>query len=97
MSDNNTSPVKNWVLPVGLALFSLAVSAYTSYSNNDKAIAVQVSTLENQQKYNDETLKRIEMKIDRLDAKTDAGLESLRTQLNQQRRDGWYYVPPAKK
>lgn len=87
--------LKNW-LTIVLALFSLVVSGYVGYSNNDKATAVKVASLETQQVNDQATLKRLEDKIDKLDTKTDTQFDSLRSLILQynQRREGWTYTPP---
>lgn len=55
-----------WLVPVLLALFSLAVSAYGAYARNDKEMAQRVTTVEVQQKNDGEAIDRIEKKVDRI-------------------------------
>lgn len=54
---------KEWFV-VALAIFSLAVSSFVGYSNNDKAISERVSVVETQQRNDGARLERIERKLD---------------------------------
>lgn len=57
---------RDWILPIVIALLSLAVSAYAGYSHNDKELAQRISVVETQQKNDGKGLERIENKVDRL-------------------------------
>jgi hypothetical protein len=60
---------QDWIGPVVaivVALVSLALSGYASYSHNDKDLTGRIIAVETQQKNDDSRLERIEQKVDRL-------------------------------
>ena len=59
------------ILPVVLALFSLAVSGWASYTNNDKELASRITAVETQQKNDSKGLDRIESKVEKIESKID--------------------------
>ena len=72
MPDNDTRyldrvPTKrDWIIPVGIAVMSMALSAYAAYSGNDKVLTSRVTAVETQQINDTRRLERIEDKVDRL-------------------------------
>jgi hypothetical protein len=68
---------RDWLLPLVLAGLSFAVTAYASYSSNDKATATRITVVETQQKNDDRRLERIETKIDKMDDKVDQILKEV--------------------
>lgn len=65
------TPNYQWLLPLILALVSLAVSAFASYSTTDKETAQRLTKLETKDQSAEDRLKRIELKVDRLEDKVD--------------------------
>lgn len=56
----------DWVLPIALALLSLAVSGWANYNRTDKELTNRVTAVEVQQKNDGQRLERIENKLDRV-------------------------------
>lgn len=54
------------IVAVVIALLSLIVSGYASYSHNDKEISNRVTAVEVQQRNDTDGIKRVEGKVDRL-------------------------------
>lgn len=54
------------LLPITLALLSLAVAAYTGYNSNDKDLTSRVVALEVEQSHSQKAVERIEQKVDRI-------------------------------
>lgn len=63
--------MRDKIVPILLALLSLVVSGYVGYSNNDKAVAVEIATLKTQRSGDKEQLDRIERTVNRLENKVD--------------------------
>lgn len=54
------------LVPVGIALLSLVISAWTGYTSSDKELNRRITTVETQQKNDGSRLERIENKVDRI-------------------------------
>lgn len=57
------------LLPVGLALFSLTISAYTGYTKNDRELVQRVTATEAHQKDDRQTLEEIKADVKEMKAK----------------------------
>lgn len=55
-----------WLLPLIIALTSLAITAFASYSSNDKALSQRITAVETKQGETQPRLIRIEDKVDDL-------------------------------
>jgi len=59
-----------WIVPMlltmAMALGGVAISAYGAYNNNDKATAIEVTTLKTQRVSDKEQLDRLEGKVDKV-------------------------------
>jgi hypothetical protein len=62
---NEVPTKRDWLIPVVLALLSLAASAFANYNDNDKNLTSRIAVVENQQKNDTQRLERIETKLDR--------------------------------
>lgn len=54
------------LIPVGIALASLAISAFTSYAGNDKTLTSRIVVVETRQEDDRETLREIKSTVDRI-------------------------------
>lgn len=54
------------LIPVAVALASLAISAFTSYAGNDKTLTSRITAVETRQEDDRAALRRIEVKVDRI-------------------------------
>lgn len=66
MAVSITHAAFGWMVPIIIALLSLAVSGFAAYSHNDKEIASRVTAVETQQKNDHEGIKELNEKVDRL-------------------------------
>jgi hypothetical protein len=82
MVDKSITVIATWILPLGIALISLAVSGWSSYSHNDKAVAQRISVVETQQTSDGKRLDRMEDKLDQILSEVYSNRES-----NQQKLD----------
>lgn len=67
-----TTKPANWrweLLPLGIALLSLTVSAYTGYTSNDRETVQRVAVVESHQGDDRRTLEEIKLAVKELDAK----------------------------
>jgi hypothetical protein len=61
-----------WLVPF---LVATGISAYANYTHNDKAIAERLTAVEVQQKNDQTSIQRVEVKMDRIDSKLDRLVE----------------------
>jgi hypothetical protein len=54
------------LIPIAIALASLAISAFTSYAGNDKQLTGRIITVEERQGADRETLREIKVKVDKI-------------------------------
>lgn len=54
------------IATIVIALLSLAVSAFVSYTHNDKEMASRIAVVETQQKNDHDGINRVEVKVDKL-------------------------------
>lgn len=63
------------IVTIIIAIGSLLLSGYVSYSHNDKDITSRIVKVETKQEATDENAKRMENKIDNVDHKLDRLVE----------------------
>lgn len=73
------APRWTWLLPLGIALLSLSVSAYASYTHDRQDALVAIAVSSNQLKNDHERLERIERKQDEQAVTLNKMLEMLIT------------------
>lgn len=72
----NKVPTKlDWLLPLALALLSLAVSGWSNYNRTDREMSNRVTAVETQQRNDGLQLERIERRVERVDEKVDKVLD----------------------
>jgi len=54
------------LIPISLALASLAISAFSSYADNDKDLTSRIIAVETRQETDHEMLRDMKVKIDRI-------------------------------
>jgi hypothetical protein len=54
------------LLPITISLGGFAISAFASYSHNDKDLTSRITAVETRQEDDRAALRRIELKVDRI-------------------------------
>lgn len=55
-----------WIVPVALAVLSLAMSSWSSYTNQDRITSQRITVVETNRRNDNARLDRIENKVDEL-------------------------------
>lgn len=73
----SATPSSTVWLSLGTALFSLALSGYTSYNANDKSLSNRLTAVETLQKADHEMREILNSRLDRIETKVDKVLTRL--------------------